>query len=108
MDLRAPTMIDLTSDIPVGDSPPAPSLPLDWVRAPDATRAHLAANLEAEYWGVASTSLWTWAVFDRSQGAVDGDHRETIWQGIATSEVGAQEAVQAWHEAYQRRQHLPG
>jgi hypothetical protein len=101
-------MIDLTSDITVGDSQAGPSAPLDWVRAPDATRAHLSPDLEAEYWRVASTNLWTWAVFDQSQGVEGGERREAIWQGIATSEAGVQEAVQAWHEAYQGRQHLSG
>jgi hypothetical protein len=107
LDLRAST-IDLTSGTTVTDSPSQPLAAPDWVKAPDATRARLSADLEAEYWRVASTNLWTWAVFDQAQG-VDGNNRhEAVWQGIATSELGAQEAVQAWYEAYQRRQRTPG
>ena len=81
---------------------------LDWVRAPDATRARLSPNLEAEYWRVAGTDLWTWEVLDDSQPAEGSDRRDALWQGIATSEVDAQTAVRAWLVAYQSRPRLPG
>ena len=81
---------------------------MDWVKAPDATRARLSPNLEAEYWRVAGTDLWTWQVLDETPRADGNDRYEAIWQGIAASEGGAQDAVQAWHEAYQTGQRLPG
>ena len=101
--------IDLTSDARTAQSQSDErlSVEFDWVRAPDATRARLSPNLEAEYWRVAGTNLWTWEVLEGSQLAEGRDRRDAIWQGIATSEDAAQQAVRAWHEAYQASPRLP-
>ncbi len=99
--------IDLTAKVDITESHETP-MEVDWVRAPDATRARLSAHLEAEYWRVAGTDLWTWEVLDDSSPAGGKDRREALWQGIATGEGAAQQAVLAWLEAYQRSQRLPG
>jgi len=92
----------------VGDSQAGPSAPLDWVRAPDANARPLIAGLEAEYCELRAPNLWTWAVFDQSQGTRAANVVKPSGRASPPAKLASRKRYKPGTRPTKGRQHLSG